>query len=236
MALILHIETSTEVCSVALSEGGQLLLEKEAADDYSHASQLTLLIRDLMASAERLLKDLDAVSVSSGPGSFTGLRVGTAAAKGICYALDKPLIAVDTLLSLAGGLALLNKDSAKASKDSWFCPMIDARRMEVYTAVYKPDLSVAEEKKALIVDETSFSDYVEKGIHLMFGGNGAAKCEEVLEDDHFHFVELSCAARHLIPFADAAFAESRFEDLASFSPEYLKRPNITRSKKGRLFG
>lgn len=226
MSLILNIETSTEVCSVCLSANGTLLQELESPKAFSHANELTLLIAKLMEMAGYSLKDLDAVAISSGPGSFTGLRVGIAAAKGICFALDKPLINVETLLSLAGEIVRQSEEGA------WICPMIDARRMEVYTTLFKPDMVPVWETQAKIIDETSFDSFFKAGQRIAFGGNGAEKCRAFFSAAQSQILEIKCAARHLIPFAEAAFQEKNFEDLASFSPNYLKRPNITVAKKG----
>ncbi|MCB0706011.1 MAG: tRNA (adenosine(37)-N6)-threonylcarbamoyltransferase complex dimerization subunit type 1 TsaB [Saprospiraceae bacterium] len=226
MALILHIETATEVCAVCLSEGGQLIQEVVNPTAYSHASALTIMIRDLMAACGKSLNSLDAVSLSNGPGSFTGLRVGAAVAKGICFALDKPLIAIDTLKSLAGAIAL------ECEPGEWICPMIDARRMEVYLALYNPSVEEVWGNQAMIIDGTNFEAIYKHGHRIAFGGNGASKCSEVLPAERSRFLDIPCAARHLIPFAEAAFADAHFENLASYSPNYLKRPNITVSKKG----
>jgi tRNA threonylcarbamoyladenosine biosynthesis protein TsaB len=227
MALILNLETTTEVCSVCLSLDGAVVQQLESSASFAHASELTLLIQRLMATTNHSLSVLDAVAVSEGPGSFTGLRVGVSVAKGICYALQKPLIAVDTLLALAGAM------QAKGT-GQWLCPMIDARRMEVYTALFRPDGSNEWETQALIVEEGVFAEVLPEGARLLLGGNGAAKCLHLFDPAAVTDAEIRCSAQYLVPLAEEAYANNSFADLAYFSPNYLKAPNITQSKKKGL--
>jgi tRNA threonylcarbamoyladenosine biosynthesis protein TsaB len=226
MPLILHLETATEVCSAALSDAEGMIALVEAPTPYAHAAQITLLVEECLRRSGRRLTELDAVSLSRGPGSYTALRVGAATAKGICYALDKPLIAVDTLRSLAAATR-----QTKDPPELWYCPMIDARRMEVYHAVFDARLSPLTNAKALVVNEHTFAEDFERGQTIVFSGNGAPKCQNVLRNSRAVFRPIVCSAAHLIPLAHEAFREKRWENLASFTPLYLKPPNITVPKK-----
>lgn len=225
MPKILNIETATDICSVCVSDGATVLSLREAEERYDHAARITLLIQACMRESDLTLSQLDAVAVSGGPGSYTGLRIGTAVAKGICYALEKPLIAVDTLqsLALASYRAML--------KTALYCPMIDARRMEVYTAVYDHALQQLAAPRALVVEPTSFDSYRQEGHDIVLAGNGAEKCRAVLPADGFYYAEVRCSARHLVGPAVAAYEAGQFVDTAYFSPFYLKPPNITRARK-----
>jgi tRNA threonylcarbamoyladenosine biosynthesis protein TsaB len=228
MARILHIETATDICSIAVSDGLQLLSIQTADGVRQHAAQITLLIQSVLGQARLSLSELDAVSVSSGPGSYTSLRVGTSTAKGICYTLDKPLIAVDTLQSLA--LASLNKER----EEGLYLPMIDARRMEVYTARFDATNERLTEAAPLIVAAETFQEELDKGIPLILSGNGAEKCKKVLPASGIVFSPVVCSAAHLIPLALKRYEAEQFEDVAYYSPFYLKAPNVTKSKKKLL--
>ncbi|GJM34870.1 MAG: tRNA (adenosine(37)-N6)-threonylcarbamoyltransferase complex dimerization subunit type 1 TsaB [Saprospiraceae bacterium] len=228
MALILTIETATDICSVGLARNGKPIYHKEAVGTFQHASQITLLIADCAQTAGIQLEELDAVAVSAGPGSYTGLRVGTSTAKGICYALNKPLLAVDTLQSLAHACQLDHPD------DAFFVPMIDARRMEVYTAVFDNHAQALTAPEAKVIDETAFAEWLEQGKPIYFCGDGAEKCRKTLPEPAFQFVSILCSANHLAPLAEQAFQAGRFADMAYFAPFYLKPPNITKSKKNIL--
>ena len=226
MCLILNIETSTEVCSIGLAKEGILLSLQESEEPYQHASQITLLIAKCMEEAGYKLQDLDAVAISTGPGSYTSLRVGTSTAKGICYALDKPLIAINTLQSLAHASL-----EAGLSVDTLFCPMIDARRMEVYTALFDDQLNEVKPLQALIVEEDSFDRFFEKNIPIVFSGNGAPKCKTVLKHPLASFFPQLCSAKHLIKSSKESFQSQQFVDVAHYKPNYFKAPNITKPKK-----
>jgi tRNA threonylcarbamoyladenosine biosynthesis protein TsaB len=226
MPLILNIETATDICSIGLAQEGQLLSLQESSEGYQHASQITLLIEQCMKEAGCRLSEIDAVAVSTGPGSYTSLRVGTSTAKGICYALDKPLIAVNTLQSLA----LASREGA-ASPNSLFCPMIDARRMEVYTALFDGQLREVRPLQALIVEENSFDIFFEKNIPILFSGNGAPKCKEVIRHPLATFSDQICSARHLFPLAAKHYQQGFFVDIAHYTPNYFKAPNITKPRK-----
>jgi len=221
MTYILNIETATKNCSVSLSKNGQTVAIKEVSEEqFSHAEKLHLFIKEVLASERILLADLNAVAVSKGPGSYTGLRIGVSAAKGLCYALNIPLIAVDTLAVLA----------EKTSVNSGIIiPMIDARRMEVFTQMFNKEylpLSVAE---ALIVDETAFADITED-IHLI--GDGALKCKTVLTDDKFIYHEdvVYPSANEMSRISYKKYVENTFEDVAYFEPYYLKDFMLTTKK------
>lgn len=230
--ILLHIESSTDICSIAVSSGEQLIGFTETQEAYQHASQMTLLIDAAMQEAGISLGQLSAVSVSLGPGSYTSLRVGFSTAKGICYALGKPLITVPSLQALAGGMVKERERLAiDGSSELLYVPMIDARRMEVYRAIYDQELQPTEEPEAVVIDAGVFDPYLSQGTQLLLGGNGAPKTKEVLDHPQIHFVTVLASARHLIPFAVQAYHEKHFSDLAYVEPFYLKPPNITVSKK-----
>jgi tRNA threonylcarbamoyladenosine biosynthesis protein TsaB len=216
MALILSLETSTTVCSVALHSSGKLLALSEVHIEQSHASKLAVLVEEIKRAAGIGLSELDAVAISSGPGSYTGLRIGTSTAKGLCYSLEIPLIAVNTLELMAHQMSRVNVDHA------WLCPMIDARRMEVYCqltdALLKPVLSV----EARVIDETSFAAELEKNV-IVFFGNGAEKCEDVITHSNARFVTgIYPSAASLGVLASRKFQKEELEDLVHFEPFYLK--------------
>lgn len=230
--ILLHIESSTDICSIAVSRGEEVIGFTETQESFQHASQMTLLIAAAMQEAGLALAELSAVSVSLGPGSYTSLRVGFSTAKGICYALDKPLITVPSLLALVGGMAKADKVlSMGATSNLLYVPMIDARRMEVYRAIYAHDFESLAEPAAVVIEETVFEAYLTQGKHLILGGNGAPKTSEVLAHSQIYFVPVLASARHLIPFALQDYQKGRFADVAYVEPFYLKPPNITVSKK-----
>jgi tRNA threonylcarbamoyladenosine biosynthesis protein TsaB len=230
MAKILSIETSTGVCSVAYSENGKVVASKELFQINSHASNLTVLIEELFAQDSTPdMKDIDAVAVSSGPGSYTGLRIGVSTAKGICYALNKPVIAIDSMHILTQ--PLVNQEWESSKLPTVFCPLMDARRMEVYTAVFDKELNVLEAISAKIVDEETFAGLL-KNNKVVFFGNGADKCKEVIKHENAIFVD-DChpLAKNLAPLAEKHFAKEKFEDTAYFEPFYLKDFVATTPKK-----
>jgi tRNA threonylcarbamoyladenosine biosynthesis protein TsaB len=216
MPLILHIETATIVCSVALSKDGQLLALKESETKNSHSSELTLFIDEVVKSPGFVLADLDAIAISEGPGSYTGLRIGVATAKGLCYALDKPLIGIPTLKAMAAGMP-------HTPSPSLYCPMIDARRMEVFSAIFDDKGNEIRDTRAEIIDENSFHEYLAKN-KMVFAGDGAEKCKQYLEN-HPNAVFLSGfkpSAKFMIAFAEEKYSNQLFENLAYFEPFYLK--------------
>jgi tRNA threonylcarbamoyladenosine biosynthesis protein TsaB len=225
MPRILLLETSTGICSVGLSDGPKLVALRSATEAYQHAAQITLLIQEVIAAADCRLEDIDAVAISSGPGSYTSLRVGAATAKGICYSLDKPLVVVDTMQALA--LAALKE----VREEALYYPMIDARRMEVYTAGYDAANEEIAGVSAIIVDEQTFEKQLSKGQQIVLAGDGAEKCRAVLPKDGIIYSSVLCSAAHLMPLALVQFEGAVFEDIAYYSPRYLKPPNITKAKK-----
>jgi len=233
-ALILHIETATDICSVAISEGDQQLALAESGPERSHATLLNSFIRECLKKSGKEVKQLDAVAVSKGPGSYTGLRIGVSTAKGIAYALEKPLLSSGTLENMAHGAdrhpAILSLIS-KYETGLLFCPMLDARRMEVYSAFFNPGMETIRPVTADIVDQDSFRDLLEKH-QVCFFGNGSEKCEQVLKHPHAHFVSgVYPSASHMIKPALKRFTEQLFEDVAYFEPFYLKDFVATIPKK-----
>jgi tRNA threonylcarbamoyladenosine biosynthesis protein TsaB len=229
MAKILSIETSTDVCSVALAEDGTVIEKRELFEPNSHSKHTTLLIQDIFKTEGiQPMKELDAVAVSAGPGSYTGLRIGTSVAKGICFALNIPLIAVDTLTTMSQAVLA---SGAEVDDKTLLCPMIDARRMEVYTALHDKTLKTIEETNAKIIDEDSFADVLAKN-KVLFFGNGAAKCKDVIRSGNAVFVDdIFPLAANMSPLAEKAFNENDFVDVAYFEPFYLKSFVATISKK-----
>lgn len=230
MAQILSIETGTEVCSVALARDGELISLRESTEGRNHAHNLALYIKEILDENDIYAQELDAVAVSGGPGSYTGLRIGVSTAKGICYALGKPLIAISSLQSLAnialeeynaGIVEIENPDT------SVLCPMIDARRMEVYTQLFNMKLRNMSEIEAKIIDPISFAEYE----NLIIFGDGAAKCKQILTSDNVHLVRIASSARGMVSIAQDLFDANQFVDTAYYEPLYLKNFVGTLSKK-----
>lgn len=222
MSYILNIETATKNCSVALAKDGKTILCKEIAEEgYSHAERLHVFIEAIIKEAGIALQDLSAIAVSQGPGSYTGLRIGVSAAKGLCYALDIPLIAVDTLQALAAQVTI---------SSGLIIPMIDARRMEVYSAIFSPSLEKKREVLAQIIDENSFEDRQET---LYFIGDCAEKCKSVLTKENHVFLEeiVYPSAKEMSALSFEKFKISDTVDVAYFEPYYLKDFMITAPKK-----
>ncbi len=236
MSLILNIETSTAVCSVALSKNGKLLALKEDTAGMKHASHLTLFIEKILKENNLKVTDLNAVAISMGPGSYTGLRIGVSTAKGICYGAGIPLIAVSTLQSLTK-LVLQKSEYLQQVKNletAYFCPMIDARRMEVYTAFYDNKAQQQREISADIIDENSFSEIL-KNREIVFFGDGAEKCKSVIESDFGIFIDnIQASALGMVELSEEKFQQQQFEDVAYFEPFYLKDFVATTPKKNIL--
>jgi tRNA threonylcarbamoyladenosine biosynthesis protein TsaB len=216
-AIILHIDTATQLCSVALSKGVDVLSYRESFEKNAHAKNITLFIDEVVKEAGIELKDLDAISVSKGPGSYTGLRIGVSTAKGLCFALNKPLVSVGTLQAMASGAAVLKPGPQV------YCPMIDARRMEVYSALFDGKNTKVREIKAEIIDENSFVEELEKG-EICFFGDGAEKSKEHLASNpNAVFLDgFYPSAKYLIDIALRKMKAKQFEDIAYFEPFYLK--------------
>ena len=222
MGYILNIETATKNCSVALAKEGKTIICKEIAEEgYSHAERLHVFIEAIIKEAGIALKDLSAIAVSQGPGSYTGLRIGVSAAKGLCYALDIPLIAVDTLQALASQVTI---------SSGLIIPMIDARRMEVYSAIFSPTLEKKREVLAQIIDENSFEDLQDT---VYFVGDCAEKCQSVLNKDNYVFLEdiKYPSAKEMSALSYEKFKINDTVDVAYFEPYYLKDFMITTPKK-----
>jgi len=228
MLKILHLDTSTDICSVGLSEGDQLISIQETDEIRDHTRVITLMIEQVMEQTGYSLSELDAVSLSEGPGSYTSLRVGMSAAKALCFGLDKPLITVNTLYALAG--------AAKESGDDfdYYCSMIDARRMEVYLSLYDAGLGVMVDNEAVILTETLFDPYLESKKRILICGSGSAKAEAVFPGKAVHRSLVVCSAKHLVKPALYNYENGLFADIAYFSPNYIKSPNITKAKNKLL--
>jgi tRNA threonylcarbamoyladenosine biosynthesis protein TsaB len=213
LSFILNIETATKNCSVSIAKNGETILCKEIAEEgYSHAEKLHVFIEEIIAEAKISVQDLAAIAVSQGPGSYTGLRIGVSAAKGLCFALNLPLIAIDTLQTLAS--------QAKVS-DGKIIPMLDARRMEVYSEIFNANLEIEREIQAEVIDENSFAAFTET---IYFVGDCAEKCKQILTKENFVFLEdikyPSASAMSKISFDK--YQKSDTVDVAYFEPYYLK--------------
>lgn len=219
MPVILLIETATEVCSVALVEDGVILGQKESTIPNVHSTHLSVFIEDLLNNQSDKFK-LNAVAVSIGPGSYTGLRIGLSVAKGLCYSMDLPLITISTLQALAIGASQLISEEKK--ENALFCPLLDARRMEVYSGIYYPDGGEYRQINAEVIDESSFREILEKH-KIYFLGNGMEKCKSYLNHPNAIFIEgvYPSAANLAIP-AQWKYADSQFSDIAYTEPIYLK--------------
>ncbi len=219
MANFLHIETSTQICSVAVSQDGLCVFNREDREGPNHAVVLGVYVDEALSYADSTGLLLDAVAVSCGPGSYTGLRIGVSMAKGICYARKIKLIAVPTLELLCVPVLLGREE---LPEDSLLCPMLDARRMEVYSQVFDRRLQSHRDIQADIVDAGSYAEWLQ-GHPVYFFGNGAKKCEQVIADGNAHFIEgINPLAKYMLPIADKRFFNEQFEDVAYFVPFYLK--------------
>lgn len=227
MSCILHIETSTEVCSVALSQDGVCLHEEIDTTGRRHAEILAPFVKETVSFADSHAIPLDAVAVSAGPGSYTGLRIGVSTAKGLCYGRDLKLISIPTLKVLCTPILLYRED---IPDNALLCPMIDARRMEVYTAVYNRALQEIVPTSAVIVNEDSFKDLLEEH-PIYFFGNGAGKCRETIQHPNAHFIDgIVPKASNMLPLAERALAVGDTVDVAYYEPFYLKQFVAGKSK------
>jgi len=223
--MILSIETATNVCSVALTKGKQTIAIEETEIENSHSRKLTLFIQDVCKRAKVKLEDVDAIAVSSGPGSYTGLRIGVSVAKGLCFALEKPLIAVETLHAMALNFVMQKKE--ELNPNVLLCPMIDARRMEVYSALFSTSNKRITKTDAIIIDENSFSDFSDK--KLLIFGDGAEKLKDVIP--HTEYIpNVYPTAKTIGIIAEEKFINQDFEDVAYFEPFYLKDFVAAKSK------
>ena len=218
MACILNIETSTDVCSVAVSENGTCIFKEEDHSGPNHAVKLGVFVDEALSFTDNHAIPFDAVAVSSGPGSYTGLRIGTSMAKGVCYARDLKLLAVPTLEVLCVPVLLRHE----LPDDALLCPMIDARRMEVYAAVFDRALRTVRTTMADVVDQTTYKEFLDEH-PVYFFGNGAAKCMEAIAHPNAHLIEgIEPLAKNMFPLAEKRFLREEFEDVAYFVPNYLK--------------
>ena len=222
MAYLLNIETATKNCSVSLAKDGKTVALKELNDGgYSHAEKLHEFIKVVLAEANIELTDLNAIAVSKGPGSYTGLRIGVSAAKGLCFALNIPLISINTLQSLSQSVSITN---------GYIIPLLDARRMEVYSAVFKDNNSVRN-VEAEIIDATSFNDYLDKNT-VYFLGDGAEKCKNLITHKNAIFIDgKSPSANEMSLLSFEKYKKNDIEDVAYFEPFYLKDFVGTTAKK-----
>lgn len=231
MCLILHIETSTDVCSVCLASDGKVLSKRETAIERSHASVLTVFIEEILNESKGNNKSLDAVAVSMGPGSYTGLRIGVSAAKGICYGANIPLIAISTLEAICTG-ALQNFTTME--EDGLLVPVIDARRMEVYLAVYDMQMRKIEDTSAQIIDQNSFRDLLTSHAIYLFG-TGAEKLKDELVHKNIRFPgKLNLSSEFMVEMALQRYRNKQFENVAYFEPYYLKDFIATTPRKNQL--
>ena len=228
MAVILNIETSTEVCSVALTSEGQVLDHRENYEGQTHATLLSQYVKDMLDYARSREMKIEAIAVSIGPGSYTGLRIGLSEAKGLAFGLNVPLIGVNTLQLMTVSTMFnhfIEEDRVL------YVPMIDARRMEVYTAVYTPALEAVLEPQAMILDEHSFEDLLQQGNTLVLMGNGSDKARQVLNHEQVRFVSgIKPVAVEMMALAEKAWREQSFIDVAYSTPLYLKEFQATKPK------
>lgn len=227
MAVILNIEASTEVCSVALSESGEVFFNRISEKELTHAQVLAPFVEEAISTADSRAMKIDAVALSCGPGSYTGLRIASSTAKGVCYGREIPLIALPTTKIMA--VPVLFRDDLP--EDALLCPMIDARRNEVYATIYDRALNTIVDTRAEIVTSESFADILDKN-PVYFFGNGAEKCSAIITHKNAHFLDKHKhpLAKWMMPLAERAWLDEKFEDIAYFEPFYLKNFIATKSK------
>lgn len=239
MSVILHIETATELCSVAVSQDAAIIFqtdnlqkdnkdsEPQAKKGTNHASALGVMVDEALSFTDNHAIPFDAVAVSSGPGSYTGLRIGVSMAKGIAYGRGLKLLSVPTLKVLCTPVLLVHDD---LPEEALLCPMLDARRMEVYAALYTRALKAVEDVAPVVVDEHTFEQYLNER-PIYFFGNGAEKCKQVIKHPNAHFLEgVPLLAKYMSPLAERKFLTGDFEDVAYFEPNYLKEFQATKPK------
>lgn len=234
MALILCIETGTDICSVGIVKDGELISLRESDSGRDHAKKVAVFVDELLTENDIDPQQIDAVAVGEGPGSYTGLRIGVSFAKGLCYGLGKPLIAVSSLASLAA-VAIEDYNAGIIDIENWnsalLCPMIDARRMEVYTQVFDSKANPLSGITAEVVDENTLAEHRVATDHFVVFGSGAAKCAEILGAE---LIDVTPSVRGMAAIAESKYAANDFADVAYFEPYYLKDFVVTTSKK-RLF-
>lgn len=222
--VILCLETATKICSVALFKEGKMIgVKEESSEEYIHSEKLALFIDEVLTMTETQPSDLSAVAVSSGPGSYTGLRIGVSTAKGICLGANSSLISIPNLTQMAAYAIKMH------SEYDFYIPMLDARRMEVFTSVFDTDFRIVRETEALVVDENSFGEL--KGKKIAIFGDGASKCMEVLNHLDVELLNIHCSARNMGELALEKLRTNSLEDLAYFEPYYLKEFVAGKPKK-----
>lgn len=232
--MIICLETATNLCSVALCNSAGIVSLKESSELKSHASMLTVFINEILKEKGLRTRDLDAVAVSKGPGSYTGLRIGVSVAKGIAYASSIPLIGIETTRSMFYGISDKMEKNSGNIDNILFCPMLDARRMEVYYAIYDSKGNIIKEISAEIMTDNSFSD-IHESKKIIFFGDGALKCKEVIKRKNIHFEEdFRISASHMHTPVMMSLADHHFEDVAYFEPLYLKDFITSKPRKNVL--
>ncbi len=227
MAIILNIETSTDICSVSVAKEGECLVLKETPREYSHSEVIGRFVKEAIAQSELSMNDLEAISIAGGPGSYTGLRIGSSMAKGLCFGLNIPLIVIPTLKALAYGI----KD--EVAQGEIIIPLIDARRMEVYCAVFDDHVNAIKKIEAKIIDKNTFEAYI-KYPKVHFCGDGAIKTREILGLPNAIFHDSFCSAKPMAALSEKKFQKNEWTDPMEFEPYYHKAPNITTQKKNIL--
>ena len=220
MALILNIDTAVDVASLCLSKDGEVLSIAMNKSQKDHASWLHIAIKEIFEKNGLELGLVDAIAVTGGPGSYTGLRIGMATAKGICFALDKPLISLNTLLVMANAVKDVHKDPC-GEIAVLLCPMIDARRMEVFTAIYTKELEIVKDPAAITLNENSFAEYLSSN-SICFFGNGSNKFQAIEKSSQAFFSNIKTDASSMVSLSEKSFTEKKFADLAYAEPLYLK--------------
>jgi tRNA threonylcarbamoyladenosine biosynthesis protein TsaB len=232
--MIICLETATNLCSVALCDGAGVISLRESDELKSHAAQLTVYIEEILKENHLTAGDLDAVAVSKGPGSYTGLRIGVSVAKGIAYGATIPLIGIETTLAMLYGISVSRYFNEISDKDTLFCPMLDARRMEVYYAIYDSSGKKIKDISAEIINEESFSGFPESQ-KIIFLGDGALKCKEVINRKSAVFADdFKMSASHMLKPVNKAYNDKLFEDVAYFEPLYLKDFITSKPRKNIL--
>jgi tRNA threonylcarbamoyladenosine biosynthesis protein TsaB len=232
--MIICLETATNLCSVALCDSAGVISLKESNESKSHASMLTVFIEEILKENGIRAGDVEAIAVSKGPGSYTGLRIGVSVAKGIAYAASIPLIGIETTLSMFWGISGSRMKSQETDMNTLFCPMLDARRMEVYYTIYDAAGKTIKDISAEIITEDSFSNIPESQ-KIIFFGDGAAKCKEVVNRTNIHFADdFRISASHMHRPVIQAFNKRHFEDVAYFEPFYLKDFITSKPRKNIL--
>ena len=231
--MIICLETATNLCSVALCDSAGIVSLRESNELKSHASLLTVYIEEILRDHGLKARDLEAVAVSKGPGSYTGLRIGVSVAKGIAYGASIPLIGIETTLSMFWGISGTWNFSQESDSNALFCPMLDARRMEVYYAIYDSGGNKVKDISAEIINEKTFINIPESQ-KIIFFGDGSRKCKEVINRGNAHFVDFMISAAHMHIPVFQAFKDQYFEDVAYFEPLYLKDFITSKPRKNIL--